>query len=91
MSKHPSHTLQVPRINRAVGQLEAVKRMIGEDAYCVDIISQLRAARNALKTIELSVLEAHIGGCVAAACSSKDQALKDTRIHEIMTLLKKYE
>lgn len=91
MAKHPSHTTQVPRINRAVGQLEAVKRMVGEESYCVDIISQLRAARNAIKAIELSVLETHIGGCVAAACASKDPALKDTRIREIMTLLKKYE
>lgn len=91
MSKHPCHKNQFPRINRAVGQLEAVKRMIEEGKYCVDIMSQLRAVRNAIKTIELGVLETHMGACVTDACSSKDEKLKKQRIAEIMTLLKKYE
>ncbi len=91
MSKHPCHKNQVSKINRAVGQLEAVKRMIDEGKYCVDIMSQLRAARNAIKTIELGVLETHVGACVTDACASKDAALRKKRIGEIMELLKKYE
>lgn len=91
MSKHPSHTPQISRINRAIGQLEAIKRMIEEGKYCVDIMSQLRAARNAVKTIELGVLETHIGACVAEASRGKDENLKTKRISEIMELLKKYE
>lgn len=91
MSKHPCHKNQVSKINRAVGQLEAVKRMIDEGKYCVDIMSQLRAARNAIKTIELGVLETHANACVTDACASKDTALRKKRIGEIMELLKKYE
>jgi DNA-binding FrmR family transcriptional regulator len=91
MSMHPCHKNQVPKINRAVGQLEAVKRMIDEGKYCVDIMSQLRAARNAIKTIELGVLETHVDACVTDACASKDAALRKKRIGEIMELLKKYE
>ncbi len=91
MSEHPSHKNQLSRINRAVGQLEAVKRMIEDGKYCVDIMSQLRAARNAIKTIELGVLEAHVNSCVTDACSNKDEKLKKQRIGEIMELLKKYE
>ncbi len=71
--KHPSHKKEVSRINRAIGQLEAVKRMIDEGKYCVDIMSQLRAARNAIKTIELGVLETHMGACVVDACASRDE------------------
>lgn len=89
--KHPSHTGEVTRINRAIGQLEAVKRMIDEGKYCVDIMSQLRAARNAIKTIELGVLETHIGACMAEACASKDEKRKAEKIGELMALLKKYE
>lgn len=91
MSKYPSHKSQISKINRAVGQLEAVKRMIDEGKYCVDIMSQLRAARNAIKTIELGVLEAHVGACLAIACCSPDGNGKEERIKEIMDLLKKYE
>ena len=91
MSEHPCHKNQVSKINRAVGQLEAVKRMIDEGKYCVDIMSQLRAARNAIKSIELGVLETHVDACVTDACTSKDTALRKKRIGEIMELLKKYE
>lgn len=91
MEKHPSHKAEISRINRAIGQLEAVKRMIGEGKYCVDIMSQLRAARNAIKTIELGVLETHMGACMAEASCSKDEKRKTKRIGEIMALLKKYE
>ncbi len=86
----PKHLSQISRINRAVGQLEAVKRMIEEERYCVDIMTQLRAARNAVKTIELGVLQAHMEACMAEA-AAKGGALKEQRIQEIMELLKKYE
>lgn len=88
---HPCHKSQTVRINRAIGQLEAVKRMIGEGQYCVDILGQLRAARNAVKAIELSVLETHMGACMTAAAASKNEKLTAKRIGEIMELLKKYE
>lgn len=91
MPKHPCHKNQISKINRAVGQLEAVKRMISEGRYCVDIMSQIRAARNAVKTIELGVLETHVNSCVSEACSSKDEKLKKQHISEIIELLKKYE
>ena len=92
LSKYPSHSVQISKINRAVGQLEAVKRMIDEGKYCVDIMSQLRAARNAIKTVELGVLETHMKACLTESCcdpTTKDK--KDKRIKEIMELLKKYE
>ena len=91
MSKHPSHEKQLGKINRAIGQLEAVKRMIEDRNYCIDIINQLRAARNAAKGIELSVLETHMNACVRGACCGEDETLQEERFAEIITLLKKYE
>ncbi|GJM03889.1 MAG: hypothetical protein DHS20C08_23900 [Rhodomicrobium sp.] len=91
MPKHPSHKTQTPRINRAIGQLEAIKRMINEEKYCVDIMTQLRAARNAIKTVELGVLETHMEACMVDACSGDDEKLGAERIKEIMQLLKKYD
>ncbi len=89
--EHPSHREQTPRLNRAIGQLEGIKRMIDGGEYCVDIMTQLRAARSAIKTIELGVLGTHMRSCLARTSCCGDDALRDRRVEEILTLLKKYE
>lgn len=90
LSMHPSHKHNLTKLNRISGQVEAVKRMISEEEYCVDIMTQIRAARSALKAVELSVLEAHMKCCLNQACQhSSDE--QDKKIKEILTLLKKYE
>ena len=91
MSEHPSHSGETPRLNRAIGQLEGVKRMIAEGEYCVDIMTQLRAARSAIKSIELGVLNMHMRSCLAKTSCCGDEALRDQQVEEILTLLKKYE
>ncbi|WP_140985534.1 metal-sensitive transcriptional regulator [Asticcacaulis tiandongensis] len=89
MAAHPSHKSQLSRLNRASGQIDGIKRMIEEDRYCVDILTQLKAVRSALKTIELSVLETHMHACLKQ--SGHDDAQRDQKIEEILSLLRKYE
>ncbi|MCH9845775.1 MAG: metal-sensitive transcriptional regulator [Alphaproteobacteria bacterium] len=84
---HPSHHQQLGKLNRITGQIDAVKRMIDEQKYCVDIITQVRAARNALKSVELSILETHMKHCLDQATPD----LQDEKMQKIITLLKKYE
>lgn len=91
MAKHPSHKIHISRLNRAKGQIEAVGRMIEEGKYCIDIITQVRAARAALKRIELDILETHMGMCVSSAAASNDEKKKAEKIAEVMNVLKKYE
>lgn len=88
--KHPSHTDQLGKLNRAIGQLEAVRRMIEQGEYCVDIMTQLRAARSALKTVELGVLETHMHACLTHACHAEAEQ-RENKVSEILTLLKKYD
>jgi DNA-binding FrmR family transcriptional regulator len=64
--------------------------MIEDRQYCVDIMTQLRAARSALKTVEMGVLETHMHACLAEACHAKEP-LRNRRVSEIMALLKKYD
>lgn len=90
MKHHPSHSSQIAKLNRAIGQLEAVRRMIDERKYCVDIMTQLRAARSAIKNVELGVLETHMHACLSNACHAEPEQ-RDTHVTEIMTLLKKYD
>ena len=87
---HPSHKEHLGKLNRVSGQVEALKRMIKEEKYCVDIMTQVRAARSALKSIELAVLETHMKSCIDKACC-QDAGVRDEKINEIIKLLKKYE
>lgn len=86
---NPCHKSQLPKLNRAAGQVEAVKRMVAEGQYCVDIMTQLRAARSALKSIELAVLETHMHSCLDKA--GDDEQKRQANIEEILKLLKKYQ
>lgn len=86
---HQSHTKHLGKLNRVSGQVEAVKRMINENKYCVDIMTQIKAARSALKSIELAVLETHMQSCLEQCCHNQES--RDIKIAEIINLLKKYE
>lgn len=91
MPKHPEHHQELSRLNRVIGQLEGIKRMIEEQRYCVDILSQLRAVRNAVKTIELDVLERHVLNCLNEVACHGSQELRQEKMDEIMGLLNKYD
>jgi DNA-binding FrmR family transcriptional regulator len=91
MSEHPDHSKQLPRLNRIVGQIEGIKKMIDEKRYCPDIMTQLRAARSALKTIEADMLECHLSCCVTNALSSGSLEDKKQKIVEIKEIFKRYE
>ena len=81
---HPAHpTVARPaeaakalatRINRIEGQIRGIGRMIEEDRYCVDILTQVAAVQSALDALGLKLLEHHLHGCVAHAIASGDGA-----------------
>lgn len=91
MSNHPCHSDEVKRLNRASGQIEGIKKMIDEGRYCPDILTQLRAVRSSLKSIEANVLENHLGHCVTDVIKNGDQDSIAKKIEEIKTIFKRYE
>ncbi|MDX1443246.1 MAG: metal-sensitive transcriptional regulator [Gammaproteobacteria bacterium] len=90
MKKHPDHSEQLKRIARARGQLDGVSRMIDEGRYCVDILTQLRAARSALRAVEDAVLKTHVQHCVKDALEGGDEADARARIDELTDVLTRY-
>jgi CsoR family transcriptional regulator, copper-sensing transcriptional repressor len=86
---HPDHSLQVSNLNRIEGQVKGIKRMIENQRYCVDILTQLKAAKAALHKVEQAVLKTHIQGCVKNAVKAKDELEVQEKIDEIMNLLSK--
>lgn len=88
ITKHPNHAAELARLNRAIGQLEGVKKMINEERYCVDILIQLKAARSAVKNIEMNVLERHMQMCLLKASKSGDENEINLKVDELIKLIK---
>ena len=69
------------RLRRAEGQVRGIHRMVDEDAYCIDILTQVSAATKALETVALQLLDDHLGHCVAEA-SREGGAVAQEKLHE---------
>ena len=79
------------RLSRIEGQIKGVKRMIEEGEYCIDIITQIQAARAALQSVNRAILEKHLKHCVTSALESHEKTDIDQKMAEIMTVLKRME
>ena len=86
--KGADHKLHLPRVNRIEGQIKGIKSMIEEGKYCVDILTQIKAIRSALKGLELQILEGH-ANCLLNAIKSNSKKDVEEKINEIMELIKK--
>lgn len=84
---HARHLELLPLLNRVQGQLKGIQDMIVDERYCVDILTQFRAAMSALRGIEVRLFEEHLSHCVADALRSKDQKAIDRKIQELSMLL----
>ncbi len=67
------------RLNRIEGQVRGLKKMIEEDTYCVDVITQTSAVKRALSGVEDQLLESHLGTCVIGQMKKgqEDKATKE--------------
>lgn len=62
------------RLARIEGQVRGIKRMVDEDVYCIDVLTQVAAVTKALQSVSLGLLEDHIGHCVVGAARESDEA-----------------
>ena len=65
------------RLRRVEGQVRGIARMVDEDKYCIDILTQVSAATKALETVALSLLADHLSLCVAEASAEGGQVAAD--------------
>lgn len=86
MSEH-SKAASLRRLSRIEGQVRGLARMVDEDRYCIDIVTQIAAVRAALRRVEEEVLREHISHCVEHAIVSGDAAEQRRKIAELMDVL----
>ena len=77
------------RLNRIEGQVRGIARMVGEDRYCIDVLTQLQAVRAALAKVETEMLRDHLGHCVEGAIVSGDKIEQRTKAAELIQLLER--
>lgn len=78
------------RLRRVEGQVAAIRRMVEEDAYCVDILLQVSAAQAALGKAGHVILGNHIESCVAEAFTSGSKRERNKKIEELMNVFSRY-
>ncbi len=92
MSKlKPRHQDCLSRLSRIEGQVRGVAKMIEEERYCIDILTQLRAIRAALDKVETQVLKDHADHCIADAISSGNEDDQKKKFSELIDLFGRYK
>jgi CsoR family transcriptional regulator, copper-sensing transcriptional repressor len=72
------------RLKRIEGQIGGLQRMVEEDRYCVDVLTQISAVRAALQKVEEEILRDHVSHCVAAAFVSGDTMDQRQKVEELV-------
>jgi len=72
------------RLKRIEGQVRGLARMVEQDRYCIDVVTQIGAVRAALRKVEEEVLRDHVGHCVEGAIASGNKSQQRRKIAELM-------
>lgn len=75
------------RLNRIEGQVRGLARMVEQDRYCIDVVTQIAAVRAALRKVEEEVLRDHVAHCVEEAIASGDKAEQRAKVAELMDVV----
>jgi DNA-binding FrmR family transcriptional regulator len=86
----PEKEQLVKRLARIEGQVRGISRMIEDDRYCIDILTQLGAVDTALEAVALKVLEEHVQHCVARALASGDPAQATEKSQELLAAVQRF-
>jgi DNA-binding FrmR family transcriptional regulator len=78
------------RLARIEGQVRGIARMVDEERYCIDILTQLAAADTALEAVGLKVLDEHVRHCVSRALASGDAQEAETKANELLEAVQRF-
>ena len=84
---HNSKTSTLKRLSRIEGQVRGIAKMVDEDRYCIDIVTQISAVRAALRRAEEEILKDHVGHCVEHAIASGNKHEQRKKVAELIEVL----
>ena len=80
----------VKRLHRIEGQVRGIERMVEDDRYCIDILTQISAVNTALESLAFKILDEHVRHCVAGALTSGDEADARTKTEELLESVQRF-
>lgn len=79
---HSDKAALTRRLKRIEGQVRGIQRMVEDDEYCIDILTQISASTKGLQAVALNLLQGHLAHCVAEAQTSGDAAAAEAKVKE---------
>jgi CsoR family transcriptional regulator, copper-sensing transcriptional repressor len=80
----------VKRLHRIEGQVRGIERMVEDDRYCIDILTQVAAVNTALESLAFKILDEHVRHCVAGALTSGDEGDAATKTEELLEAVHRF-
>ena len=83
----PAKAAHLKRLARIEGQVRGIARMVEEEQYCTDVLTQVSAATKALQSLALALLDDHVAHCVTDAARSGDAAALEEKLGEVSSAI----
>ena len=80
----------VKRLHRIEGQVRGIERMVEDDRYCIDVLTQIGAVSTALESLALKILDDHVNHCVAGALASGDPQAAAEKSQELLAAVQRF-
>jgi DNA-binding FrmR family transcriptional regulator len=80
----------VKRLHRIEGQVRGIEKMVADDRYCIDIITQIAAVSTALEAVGFEILDSHVKHCVAGALASGDDKVAAEKSRELLEAVHRF-
>jgi DNA-binding FrmR family transcriptional regulator len=80
----------IKRLHRIEGQVRGIERMVDEDRYCIDILTQISAVTTALESVAFRILDDHVNHCVAGALESGDPDVAHEKSRELLDAVHRF-
>lgn len=80
----------VKRLHRIEGQVRGIERMIEEDRYCIDVLTQISAVSTALESLAFKILDDHVNHCVAGAVATGDPEIAAEKSKELLEAVHRF-
>ena len=80
----------IKRLHRVEGQVRGVERMVEDDRYCIDILTQIAAVNTALESLAFEILDDHVNHCVSGAIASGNKREAKAKTDELLAAVRRF-
>ena len=87
---HADKASLVKRLHRIEGQVRGIEKMVEDDRYCMEILTQVSAVATALESVALKILDDHVNHCVAGALASGEEAEAEIKTRELLEAVQRF-